>query len=252
VSGPSHRRPSPRVRQRRAVLVELLLALFPLVAVAMSALWLLLLPPAFLLVVLGLHALLGGILARHAPRALGAAGLGAANRVTLVRATLVIPIAALLPWSGGLGTAGLWWIIAAGSLALVLDGVDGKVARATGTATSVGARFDMELDAFLLLVLAILAWSAGPLGPWVILVGLLRYLFLLAGWIWPALQGELPESRRRKVVCVVQGIALLVALGPIISPPAAFLAAAVALALLVHSFGVDTWWLVRHRPDAKG
>jgi len=234
------------------VLGEVLLAIFPLGVVSMSALWLLVLPPAFLLVVLGLHALLGGILVQHAPRAPGASGLGAANRVTLARATLVIPIAALLPWSGELGTTGLWWIIAAGSMALVLDGVDGKVARATGTATSVGARFDMELDAFLLLVLSILAWTAGPLGPWVILVGLLRYLFVLAGWIWPALRGELPESRRRKVVCVVQGVALLVALGPIIAPPVALLSAAVALAVLVHSFGVDTWWLVRHRPDAKG
>jgi len=252
VTEPSHGRSPPRIGQRPAVLGELLVALFPLAAVSTSAVWLLMLPPAYLLVVLGLHALLGWLLVQHVPRGTGGPGLGAANRVTLARATLVIPILALLPWSGSLGTAGLWWIIVAGALALMLDGVDGRVARATGTDTSVGARFDMELDAFLLLGLSILVWSAGPLGPWVILVGLFRYLFVLVGGVWPALQGELPESRRRKVVCVVQGVAMLVALGPIVSPQVAFAAAALALAVLVYSFGVDTWWLARHGPGARG
>jgi len=242
---------SPRGPQRRAVLGELLLALVPLAAVSISAFGLLSLPPPYLWVVLTLHALLGGVLVQRAPQGAGAPGLGAANRVTLARATLVIPITALLPWSGELGTPGLWWIIVMGTMALILDGVDGRVARATGTVTSFGARFDMELDAFLLLALSILVWTAGPLGPWVILVGLLRYLFVLAGWLWPALEGELPASRRRKMACVVQGVALLVALGPIVSPPWAFAAAATALVLLIHSFGVDIWWLVRHRPGAE-
>ena len=251
MSEPSGSRKDLRVRQRRAVLGELLLALLPLAAVSMGTVWLLRLPTAYLWIVLALHAVLGGLLVRHAPQDPGGAGLGAANRVTLARATLVIPIAALVPWSGELGTAGLWWIIATGTVALVLDGVDGRVARATGTVTAEGARFDMELDAFLLLALSILVWSAGPLGPWVILVGLLRYLFVMAGWVWPVLQGELPESRRRKVACVVQGVALLVALGPIVPPLWALAAAALALAVLIHSFGVDTWWLVRHRPRAE-
>ena len=243
--------PTSQRFQQRAVLRELLLAILPLVAVSMSAVWLLPLPTAYLGVVVVLYTLLGGLLVRHAHRGPNAPGLGAANRVTLGRATLVIPIAALFPWGGQLGTAGLWWIIAAGTVALVLDGVDGRIARATGTVTSMGARFDMELDAFLLLALSFLVWSTGPLGPWVILVGLLRYLFVLAGWIWPVLQGELPESRRRKAACVVQGIALLVALGPIISVLWATVVAALALALLIHSFAVDTWWLLRHGPSAE-
>ncbi|GAA4940924.1 hypothetical protein GCM10023238_03240 [Streptomyces heliomycini] len=41
------------------------------------------------------------------------------------------------------------------AVALILDGVDGKVARRTGTSTPLGARFDMEVDAFLILVLSV-------------------------------------------------------------------------------------------------
>ena len=41
------------------------------------------------------------------------------------------------------------------SVALALDGVDGQVARRTGTVSALGARFDMEVDAFLVLVLSV-------------------------------------------------------------------------------------------------
>ncbi len=40
-------------------------------------------------------------------------------------------------------------LVALASAALVLDAVDGQVARRTGTATALGARFDGEVDAFL-------------------------------------------------------------------------------------------------------
>src|SRR5690606_41330950 len=51
------------------------------------------------------------------------------------------------------------------TVGLVLDGVDGRVARRTGTSSPRGARFDMEVDAFLILVLSVHA--ALFLGPWV-------------------------------------------------------------------------------------
>jgi hypothetical protein len=48
-------------------------------------------------------------------------------------------------------------------------------------------------------------------------------------------------------VCVVQGIALLVCLGPIVPADMAVAAAAVGLATLAWSFGVDVVWLLRPR-----
>ena len=141
----------------------------------------------------------------------------------------------------------VWWIIGVSTLALVLDGVDGWAARRTRTASAFGARFDMELDAFLLLALSVLVWRSGRTGPWVVLIGAMRYVFVAAGWLWPALQAELPPSQRRKVVCVVQGAALLVGLGPFVPAGVASLTAALALTLLTYSFGVDVWWLLAKR-----
>ena len=41
---------------------------------------------------------------------------------------------------------------------VLLDGVDGRLARKYGASSRFGARFDMEVDAVLICVLALLAW----------------------------------------------------------------------------------------------
>ena len=61
-----------------------------------------------------------------------------------------------------------------------------------------GARFDMEVDALLILALSVLAWHHGEAGAWVLLSGLIRYGFLAAGWTWSWMQRALPPSRRRQ------------------------------------------------------
>ncbi len=185
------------------------------------------------------------VLILTAPSDLPGPGGGWANRVTLLRATLVLPVAALLVTPGSISGSTAWAAVAAATFALALDGVDGAVARRTGTATAFGARFDMELDAFLILALAGLVWVGTPLGSWVLWIGLIRYAFLLGGWIWSPLRGELPESLRRKTVCVVQVAGLLIALAPLTPTAADLGVCAAALALLVYSFGVDVLWLVR-------
>jgi phosphatidylglycerophosphate synthase len=225
--------------------LDLILAVVPLLAVSGSAVVLLDLPLGYLILVIGLHGMMAALLLRGWRSGMPGPGLGSANRVTLGRALLVLPVAAMIPWGTSLDTPAIWWIIGASTLALSLDGVDGWVARSTGTSTLLGARFDMELDAFLLLALSLLLWLAGPVGPWVILIGALRYLFVGAGWLWPVLQGALPESMRRKTVCVVQGVGLLVALGPIVPSPMATAVAVTALVALIYSFAVDVVWLVR-------
>lgn len=167
------------------------------------------------------------------------AALNAANLVTAVR--LVIAIALwTLPASAALT---LVWLAASGA---VLDAVDGPLARRQGTTSAFGARFDMETDAFLILTLSILLWRHGKAGAWVIASGLLRYLFVAAAWVWPWMDAPLPESFRRKTVCVVQVVALIVALAPIVPPRVSGPLSAAALALLSWSFWVDVAWLKRH------
>ncbi|NNF37836.1 MAG: CDP-alcohol phosphatidyltransferase family protein [Gemmatimonadetes bacterium] len=206
--------------------------------------------PTFALWALLVYAVAGATILRTRPERFPGRGMGGANRVTLARLVLSTPIAAFLLHPAPLGAGARWWIVGLGTAALILDGVDGWWARRTGTGTDFGARFDMETDAALLLVLSGLAWRSGAVGPWVWGIGALRYAFVAAGAAFPALRGELGPSLRRKVVCVIQGIALLVALGPIIPSRVAVPVVAVALASLCVSFVIDTVALLR-APSAQ-
>jgi phosphatidylglycerophosphate synthase len=177
------------------------------------------------------------------------ARFGPANTLTLIRlmlACLLAGFAADLATGGPEGAAP-WLLFVLATAALVLDGLDGMVARGSGLASAFGARFDMETDAFLILVLCGLALALGKAGPWVLLGGVMRYAYIAAGMIWPVLTGPLPPAQRRKVIAVVQGGALTALLMPFITPPFSTAVAAVALILLTYSFGVDIVILLRAR-----
>lgn len=181
-------------------------------------------------------------LAAHAPHR----RFGPANTVTLARIVLICLLAALM------GTAApdedcLWLIAGFATLALALDGVDGWAARRSGLASRFGARFDMEADAFFLLVLSVLAWQWDKVGAWVLLIGAMRYLYVLAGVAWPWLRAPVPDSTARKAVCVIQILALIACLAPPVPHPLTAVLAAGALALLGWSFGRDVVWLWRQR-----
>jgi phosphatidylglycerophosphate synthase len=171
---------------------------------------------------------------------------GPANQVTMVRAFFGAVAAGFIGESS-LQSAG-WIVGGAAAVATVLDGVDGWLARRTGMASAFGARFDMETDALVIQVLAILAWQYGKAGPWVLISGLLRYLFVAAGWVLPWMREPLLPSVRRKAICVVQTVGLILTILPPIVPPGSEWLAAVSLAALVYSFLVDTLWLWRRAP----
>lgn len=166
---------------------------------------------------------------------LGRVPFGLANQVTLLRSGLVCLIAGGLLASGSMP----WSLALVGALALALDGVDGLIARRRGLSSRFGARFDLEVDALLLLVLAVLVWQTGKVGAWVLAIGLMRYAFVLCGLLWPRLRRPLPSSRRRKTICVLQGVALLGCLLPPVPPAFAVGMAGLALALLAISFSID-------------
>ena len=221
-------------------------------ALAAASCWLLGVPTSHVAQTALLYGALSFVLLRRLPRNHAGPGIGAANRVTLARATLVLPVAALTLQPGMLVLEGVyWWVIALSTGAMALDFVDGRVARSTGTSSAFGARFDMETDAFLLLALSVLAWQSGKVGLWVILIGGLRYLFVGTAYLWPALDGALPESFRRKAVCVAQGITLIACMVPFIGPTVSSGLTAMALAALVYSFAVDVRWLASHPAPAQ-
>jgi phosphatidylglycerophosphate synthase len=166
---------------------------------------------------------------------------GIANSITTVRAVLAALVAAAIGVAPASSSA--WRVVAAAIAATVLDGVDGWAARRFGESSAFGARFDMEVDALLIMALSVLAWRYGKAGAWVLASGLLRYLFVVSGWIWPWMERPLEPSRRRQTVCVIQIVSLIVVVSPLAEPPLSTIAAAAALAVLVWSFAVDTWWL---------
>lgn len=173
---------------------------------------------------------------------------GPANAVTLARTTLVGGVTALVAdvFTGRPPVAALAALTA---VALVLDAVDGRVARRTGTASPFGARFDMEVDAFLILVLSVqVALEAGA---WVLAIGAMRYVFVAAARVLPWLDGPLPPSMARKTVAAVQGVVLLVAGAGVLPRVPASTVVAAALALLVWSFARDVRWLWRVRPAGR-
>jgi phosphatidylglycerophosphate synthase len=165
---------------------------------------------------------------------------GPANRVTLVRAVLA-GVVALLVVTAYAGSAPVAAIVLLSTVTLVLDGVDGWVARHTGTTSAFGARFDLEVDAFLILVLSV--YAARSVGPWVLAIGAARYVFVAARWRLAWMQGTVPPRNWCKVVAVVQGMALTTVAAGVLAPAAATVLLVVALALLAESFGREVWQL---------
>ena len=172
---------------------------------------------------------------------------GAANAVTLLRASIAALFAGLLGPTAPMPN--LAWLLAAlAAAALLLDGVDGWLARRSGMQSPFGARFDMEVDAFFILILAALAWQFDKAGVWVLLSGALRYGFVGLGRWLPWLNQPLPPRRRRQTACVIQTAVLALCLTPPLIPPVSTLLSAGALGLLAWSFAVDSLWLWRQRP----
>ncbi|HEX2412210.1 MAG TPA: CDP-alcohol phosphatidyltransferase family protein, partial [Solirubrobacteraceae bacterium] len=174
--------------------------------------------------------------------------LGPASWVTLARGTLAVGVAALAADSLVRGTP-VALLVTLAAVALVLDAVDGWVARRTRTVTALGGRFDGEVDAFLILALSV--YVAPACGAWVLAIGAARYLFLAGEWLLPWMRAPLPPRRWRKVVAATQAVVLTVAAAEVLPLALTQALLGVALALLAASMGQCTWWLWRRRQAAQ-
>ena len=184
-------------------------------------------------------------LSLHAPHR----HFGIANSITLSRAAfgvLLLAVAAEEALGSGqvLTTAFRWGLTAAAATALLLDGVDGWVARRNNMTSGFGVRFDMEADGLFLLALALVLIVGGIVGPWVLASGLTYYLFRLAGRFWPVLTAPLFPSWRRKAIFGTQAALLIVAIAPALPLWMAQLSCLTGVALLLYSFSVDIAWLL--------
>jgi phosphatidylglycerophosphate synthase len=170
---------------------------------------------------------------------------GAANRITLLRVALVALVAAAAVESPDQALS--WVIIGVVTVALILDGFDGRIARRTNSSSHFGARFDLETDAALILVLSVLSWQFGKAGVWILAAGAMRYCFVFASRLLTWMRAPLPPSRRRQAVCILQSAGLLAVISPLFPHPASDILAAATLLMLTVSFAIDVHWLWARR-----
>lgn len=190
----------------------------------------------FATVALGQHA-------RRRPRP----RFGVPNGITLARTGLIALTAAFAAAPPPTAAPAWWAAAAAAGMALLLDGVDGWVARRTARQSAFGARFDMETDALAALVLCVVLWRADRTGLWIVTIGALRYIFVFAGWTFAWMRRPLPPSQRRRVICAAQGALLVAGLFPFLPPAVPAVLGGFALVLTAGSFLADTAWLWRRR-----
>ncbi len=143
--------------------------------------------------------------------------LAVANVLTLLRLGLVATLPVLLAWLPRPFFVALVLGI------LVIDGIDGYVARARGETSAFGAVLDMETDALTVMVLGLLLHHEGAAGAWVLVSGLWRYVFASAVAVVPAL-GDCPSSPIYRWVFCLLMIALAGAFVPWAAPARIFAA----------------------------
>ena len=166
-----------------------------------------------------------------------------ADDLTTLRLGLIVIVSALFLSGDGPGFS--WTAAALGATALAMDGLDGKIARSTGS-TRAGALYDETVDALFILILS--AALVALWGPWCLIPGLMYYVFHLVAALRPAWRRQLPASLSRRVIAAAQGILLLLAGTPIAVavPPFGVLCAAAAVVSVLYSFGRDIAWLEGH------
>jgi phosphatidylglycerophosphate synthase len=167
----------------------------------------------------------------------GPARLGAANAVTLLRIALVVLLSWWLRQTPGPREA---LVIV---LVFALDGLDGWLARRSGTVSAFGARFDMESDALFVLVCALGLHARGRLGAYVLVPGFLRYLYVLALCLAPRLAREAPRSRLGRYAFSLMIVSIAVSAWPLFAQHA--LLAMLASAAIVASFARSVYWSLR-------
>ncbi len=170
---------------------------------------------------------------------------GPANCVTTVRLMLLALATGLIGEAASPRVA-VAAVVLTGIIA-TLDGLDGWLARRSRMTSAFGARFDMETDALLIMVLSILVWRHEKAGVWILLGGAMRYGFVAAGALLPWMAGPLAPTFRAKVAAVSHMLGLGVALAPFVPAPFSAGVAALTLAVLSWSFAIDVVRLWRQR-----
>lgn len=166
----------------------------------------------------------------HTPRRT----FGWGNALTVLRFALSSAVG-LAPASVPTWCLGLTTLVIFG-----LDGLDGWVAKRRGENSEFGAYFDMETDAYFVLLAGLTLYLRGRYGAWIILAGLLRYTYVLSLAFFPARRGDMPRYRfgRHAFTALMLGLIS----GMILGEPLATVATALGCGLVTASFAWSFYW----------
>jgi len=131
---------------------------------------------------------------------------GYANWVTSIRLLIIhsyIAFWEIMPYS--LFVTGLIVFV-------VLDGIDGKVARHFEQSSIWGEYYDMELDALFVQFVCVFLYLKGISGAWILLPGALRYLFVIYTWIFSNVPKKDDKQRYATIIAGVFFTMLLVSI----------------------------------------
>ena len=153
---------------------------------------------------------------------------GYANWVTLLRLIIILTIMTTSEIT--LLSAQIGFIIA-----LILDGVDGYIARRTKSESLEGTRFDMEVDAFFVLAITLFIWSSLGYPIWIISLGLFRYAYVILLYGLRLPERPEPPSYFKKTTTVISiGVMIVILILPEVNFSYTI---ALPITLLVLSFG---------------
>jgi len=170
---------------------------------------------------------------------------GLANQLTVFRGLLICLLVGFLFLRAPDGALA-WAPCLIFSTALIMDGLDGFLARLRRETSAFGAFLDLDLDALGTLVGILVAVHYARLPDWYILAGIAYYLFSGGKW-WRAERGlvlrPLPASRYRRLVAGAQSVFIAVALLPVTTLSISGTTAALVIVPVLAGFLRD-WWVV--------
>jgi phosphatidylglycerophosphate synthase len=167
---------------------------------------------------------------------------GAANWITLARLVTLIVATLILRDNTGVVFGSIILAI------IIVDGLDGYVARKYGLATRFGADFDMETDALLSCVLSLIAYWHYDVSLLVPAAGVLRYAFVILLRMSGLHKYDPPKMPGVRLIAVIFFISLITPY--FIDPPLSGWSMEVAAALIFFSFGREFY--LRYRKSLTG
>jgi phosphatidylglycerophosphate synthase len=173
-----------------------------------------------------------------------ASRFGSANWITSVRLVSLLLFAALIDTRQPLAASALAWAV------FCLDGLDGFLARRTHMESSFGALYDAEVDATFSMLLTWALFQLGHAGAWVLLGGLLRFMYVLSLYITRVSEVEAPRSTLGRYVFGLSVGGYTLSLWPFAAAGSAL--SGLSTLLLCYSFSRSFHWTFSARRRQTG